>query len=138
MFLTRLVYVSTKTDLCKTADIEDILTVARNKNTKSGLTGMLCFNSQYFLQCIEGSRSAINSTYHKILNDKRHSKVVMLDYKEIATREFNDWSMGYTPESSFSAPLILKYSGSKEFNPYGMSAESAFLLILSLKNAFDS
>lgn len=50
MFLTRLVYVSTKTDVFISADIEDVLSVARNKKTKNGVTGMLCFNSQYFLQ----------------------------------------------------------------------------------------
>jgi hypothetical protein len=112
--------------------------VARNQNIKNDLTGMLCFNSQYFLQCIEGPRSAINDTYHKILNDKRHSQIVILDYKEVTNREFNDWSMGYVPESSFSAPQILKYSGKKEFNPYEMSGESAYLLMLSLKISIDS
>jgi hypothetical protein len=138
MFLTRLVYASTVTDIFKTTDIEDILTVARKHNTKSSITGMLCFNSQYFLQCLEGSRTDINTTYHKILHDKRHSHIVMLDYKEVNAREFSDWSMGYMPGSSFSAPMNLKYSGTKEFSPYEMSGESAHLLMLSLKSSIDS
>jgi hypothetical protein len=112
--------------------------VARKYNTKSSVTGMLCFNSQYFLQCIEGSRADINSTYHKILNDKRHTHIVMLDYKEDNAREFSDWSMGYMPESSFSAPMNLKYSGTKEFSPYAMSGESAYLLMLSLRSSITS
>jgi hypothetical protein len=138
MFLTRLVYVSTVTDIFKATDIEDILSVARKHNTKSSVTGMLCFNSQYFLQCIEGSRADINSTYHKILNDKRHTHIVMLDYKEVNAREFSDWSMGYMPESSFSAPMNLKYSGTREFSPYEMSGESAHLLMLSLRSSITS
>jgi hypothetical protein len=39
------------------------------------------------------------------------------------------------PESSFSAPMNLKYSGTKEFSPYAMSGESAYLLMLSLRSS---
>jgi hypothetical protein len=58
MFLVRLIYASTVADTFKPTDIECILTTARKKNKQHGLTGMLCFNSRYFLQCLEGSRSA--------------------------------------------------------------------------------
>jgi hypothetical protein len=138
MYLTRLVYTSTISDIFKSDDIEEILLEARKYNEKSNVTGMLCFNSKYFLQCLEGSRLAVNQTYHKILNDKRHSNIVMLDYKEIDAREFNSWSMGYLPESSLTAPINLKYSGNTAFNPYEMSGESAQLMMLSLRNSIPS
>jgi hypothetical protein len=69
-------------------DIENILFKARNYNTKENITGMLCFNSEYFLQCLEGSRTAINNTYQKILTDRCHNNIIMLNYSEIAQREF--------------------------------------------------
>lgn len=132
MFLTRLVYASTISEDFNCDDIEGILAVARKHNKKNNITGMLCFNRKFFLQCLEGSRTDVNNTYHKILNDSRHSHVVLLDYKEINMREFSSWSMGYMPESSLTAPINLKYSGKSVFIPYEMSGESAHLMMLAL------
>lgn len=58
----------------------------------------------------------------------------MLDYKEIITREFDQWKMGYMPESSLTAPLNLKFSGTPEFEPYDKSGESAHQLMLQLRD----
>lgn len=134
MFLTRLVYTSTVSEEFSPTDIEEILVSARKNNSKACVTGMLCFNRKYFLQCLEGSRSKVNYVYHKILNDPRHSNIIMLNYQEISVREFSEWSMGYIPESSLTLPIIVKFSGSAEFNPYAISGESAYHMMLALKD----
>lgn len=134
MYLARIVYTSTVTEGFNVNDIETILETARKNNTKENITGMLCFNSQYFLQCLEGSRKRINKVYHKILNDERHKDIIMLDYKEISMREFSQWSMGYLPESSLTAPLNIRYSGTREFTPYEMSGESAHKMMIELRD----
>jgi len=138
MFLTRLVYASTVSESFSSDDIESILIAARKNNIKTNVTGMLCFNRKYFLQCLEGSRTAVNKTYHHILNDPRHNHIIMLDYKEITTREFSEWSMGYMPESSLTSPLNLMYSGSPDFNPYEMSGASAHQMMLAMKKSIPS
>ena len=69
MFLTRLVYTSKISDVFESSDIENILVTARRENERNNITGMLCFNRKYFLQCLEGSREDVNQTYHRILND---------------------------------------------------------------------
>ena len=138
MFLTRLVYASTITDAFQHTDIESILFKAREQNAKIDVTGMLCFNRKYFLQCLEGSRTNVNKTYHKILNDRRHTRIILLDYKEISVREFGSWSMGYMPESSMTKPINLKYSGKSDFEPYEMSGESAWKMMIRLKENIPS
>lgn len=138
MFLTRLIYVSTITDKFSSSSLEDILRIGRVNNTKNGITGMLCFKEKYFIQCLEGSRKAINHTYNKILQDERHSNIVLLAYSQIDAREFNDWCMGYIPTSHFTDPLILKFSKSIDFKPYEMSSESANMLLLEFKKNFTS
>ena len=138
MYLTRLVYTSSFSDTFNSVDIEDILSVARKNNEKNDVTGMLCFNRKFFLQCLEGSRSAVNTTYHKILNDKRHANIVMLNFEEIDAREFSHWSMGYLPESKLTAPINLKYSSSDDFTPYQMSGKSAQLMMLALRDSVPS
>lgn len=115
MFLVRLIYASKISSGFGPKDIENILQSARTYNVKTNVTGMLCFSNDYFLQCLEGSRTAVNNTYQQILNDKRHQNVIMLNYTQIPEREFETWSMGYVPQSklteslisSFQAPLIL-------------------------------
>lgn len=134
MFLVRLVYASTISDHFSADDIESILKKARKNNKELNVTGLLCFNRKYFLQCLEGSRTNVNTIYHRILNDPKHNNIVMLDYKEIITREFDQWEMGYMPESSLTAPLNLKFSGTPEFGPYDMSGESAHQLMLQLRD----
>ncbi|MEK0272692.1 BLUF domain-containing protein, partial [Vibrio vulnificus] len=64
---------------------------------KLGITGILFFNSQHFLQCLEGERNTVNQVYRSIINDSRHHNVVILDYSEIDSRDFHDWTMGYIP-----------------------------------------
>ncbi|MBQ4864229.1 BLUF domain-containing protein [Pseudoalteromonas sp. MMG013] len=135
MFLTRLLYASTASEQFKPLDIEDILTKARKNNGTLDITGMLCFSNNYFLQSIESSRANVNELYHKILNDKRHSNITLLDYKEISEREFGNWSMSYVPDTSLTASLNLRFSESSIFNPYKMSGESAHKMMLELTGA---
>ncbi|REL27091.1 BLUF domain-containing protein [Thalassotalea euphylliae] len=133
MYLVRLIYASCKPRDIVDESINDILVSARKHNTANSITGLLCFNRKYFLQCLEGSRKKVNETYQRILQDDRHEKIIMLDYCEIVKREFTDWSMGYIPDSSLTHDINLKFSGSSEFDPFEMSGESAHQMMLELK-----
>ena len=134
MYLVRLVYASKVTDQFNTTDVESILASAQRHNAINNVTGLLCFNSKIFLQCLEGGRRAVNKTYHRILNDPRHSDIVLLDYKEIIKREFAQWQMGYIPSSSLTKPLNMSYSGTPDFDPFEMSGESAHQMMLELRD----
>jgi len=138
MSLTRLIYVSQPTENFTPTSLEAILQVARVRNSEKGLTGMLCFNNKYFLQCLEGSRNNVNALYEKILLDDRHFNAVILDYSEINVRDFNDWSMGYIPTSSLTAPLNLTFSNSQDFMPYEMSGRSVYMMLLALRDSLQS
>ncbi|MEZ8826071.1 BLUF domain-containing protein [Vibrio amylolyticus] len=138
MFLTRLIYVSTLSEGCDSEALHDILKTSRDHNEKTHLTGLLSHNQYYFLQCLEGSREAVNDTYGHIVNDSRHSKVTILDYREIDCRDFGDWSMGNVPQSKLTALLNIQFSGSDQFLPYTLSAESAYLMMLELKKNLPS
>ncbi|WP_047043659.1 BLUF domain-containing protein [Vibrio mexicanus] len=138
MHLVRLIYASTITSHNDPGIIENILESARRFNPANDLTGILYFNGDYFLQCIEGSRQAVNNVYTCILKDARHHTAVILDYSEISERTFSDWSMGYVPTSRTYNEYCLRYSNSREFNPYQMSGESAFKLLNELKQVLPS
>jgi hypothetical protein len=56
-----------------------------------------------------------------------------LDYKEIDTREFSNWSREYMPDSSLTTLINLKFSGNNKFIPYDMLGESAHQMMLELE-----
>lgn len=133
MFLVRMVYCSKISDQFTAADIDLILKKARDNNHKKHVSGLLCFNRKYFLQCLEGGRQSVNEIYRKILNDPRHENIIILNYHEIVHRDFEQWSMAYLPEIKLTDEVNLKYSGAPNFDPYSMHVESAYKLMLDIR-----
>ena len=138
MFLMRMIYCSKISSEFNDNSIAQILEAARKNNKKEHVTGMLCFNRKYFLQCLEGDRTSVNNAYHKILNDKRHENILLLDYQEIDQREFTQWNMAYLPEQKLTDDINLKYSGNPDFDPYTMSGNSVFSMMLEMKDSITS
>lgn len=132
MRLVRAIYVSRIGDAIGPADIEHILESARTHNHKNAITGILCFNGDYFLQCLEGSRSAVNKTYCKIVGDPRHREVTLLEYREASERNFPDWDMAFVPQSSLTSDVLLRYSAQSSFEPYELSGLSSLKLLREL------
>lgn len=131
MYLIRLIYASKMVPSSPNL-IQGILATSKENNEKANVTGILCFNRKYFLQCLEGARTNVNQVYRKINQDSRHDEITILGYEEISEREFGKWSMAYVPESNLTQQILLKYSGQDEFNPYQMTQKSAFLLLAEL------
>ncbi|MBB1487681.1 BLUF domain-containing protein [Oceanospirillum sediminis] len=135
MYLVRLIYCSTSVQELNINDIEQIIHIAKENNARHNVSGLLCFNRKYFLQCLEGSRTNVNKTYRSILNDPRHNNIVLLEYNEITQREFQQWSIGYVSENSITKPLCMKYSGHSEFTPYEMRGQSCLNMMLELRDS---
>jgi len=133
MTLTRLVYVSRKTPDCKLEDVVSILDSSRRRNAAEQITGLLCFTNDYFLQCLEGSKRAVNTVYRRILNDPRHSDVLLLHYQEAAIRDFGDWSMGYVAETPKTRSVVSRYSSGAGLDPFSMSGDGALGLLRELR-----
>ena len=67
---------------------------SRRNNPPRGITGLLCFTSDVFVQVLEGGRDEVCDLYNAIVCDERHSHVRLLSYEEIAERRFRGWTMG--------------------------------------------
>lgn len=132
MPLTRIVYCSELVKHIGSEEINDILEVSRKNNAKQAVSGVLLFNSDYFLQCLEGSRAAVNHIYSRICCDQRHRNAQLLAYGEVSQRLFSAWSMAYVPWTEAVRTTITQYSIGTEFNPYQMSAESIVKLLEDL------
>ena len=131
--LVRLLYVSRAVDKdCSKSAIESILEVSRAHNLHNGITGVLCYGGGVFLQAIEGGRDSVNRLYNHIVEDKRHSDVVLLHYEEISERRFGGWTMGQVNLSKLNTSIVLKYSERPEFDPYSVSGKVSLALLEEL------
>lgn len=134
MILVSLIYASKVTPKLHQDGVENIVKQSRINNRALGITGLLCFDNNSFLQCLEGSRDSINMLYAKILSDPRHSEALLLDYSQIHTRNFPYWEMGLALPTRSKRPIYLKYSVAEEFNPFLMSGCSAKEMLVELAN----
>ncbi len=106
-------------------DFNEILKQAQENNAANGITGMLTFNKDYFLQTIEGPRAQINRLLYGLIADQRHYDLQLIETREINHREWAKWSMNYASPTEENAAVYLKYSTTVNFNPYLLSADAA-------------
>ena len=84
---------------------------ARTNNAKSGITGLLLYdNKGTFIQAIEGECKQVDDLYQKILRDGRHSNLSRISRRNIQTRSFPDWKMGFKLIDLTSAKPSLGFS----------------------------
>jgi hypothetical protein len=87
-------------------------------NEASGVTGMLLYGNDTFLQVLEGEEVVLDTVIDKIRNDPRHSKIQFLYRKPLEHRQYSEWSMGFKRVSSEGLNDIAGLSafGAKDFN----------------------
>lgn len=101
----QIIYVSTATVPFSVPDLKNLLGRARQRNARSGLTGMMVYSRGVFLQALEGQASAVIDTFARIKNDPRHAEVITLRRGSLASgRMFGTWSMGFKDEEHSSGP----------------------------------
>ena len=119
--LIQLTYASRTSKTLAPDDLKNILAASQRNNTRAGVTGALCLANGIFLQQLEGDRTAVNLLYHRILLDPRHRDPARLDFSEIPSRKFTQWSMGSLSSLESNRAIYLKYSRAASFDPYTMS-----------------
>jgi len=97
--LHSIVYVSTASWNLTTADLEALLVELRARNEANGITGLLLYNNGTFMQCLEGTRTAVDAAYARIRGSKRHGDIVELLNEAITRRRFADWQMAFAHPS---------------------------------------
>ncbi len=134
VLLTRLTYASRAAAHLNESDFKLILQQAQENNSRAGITGMLFFNKQYFLQTIEGPRSLLGNLLNKLVADNRHYDLQILESIDINQRIWPSWSMNYATPTSKNNEVYMKHSTTSGFNPYLLSAEAAHNLLKELSS----
>ena len=130
--LVRCLYVSRAAIPLTSVILDKILEQSRTKNPRQGITGLLCFRDELFVQVMEGGRDAVCELFNTIVRDDRHKDVRLLAFDEIAERQFSNWTMGKVNIDTINPGLLLKYSEKAEINPYTCSGQATLSLLLEL------
>ncbi|MET1114792.1 MAG: BLUF domain-containing protein [Comamonas sp.] len=76
--------------------ISDVIKTARSFNASHGLTGILVFDGQHFLQYLEGPQQPLWDLLVRIAQDPRHVNFTLQHRAPCpGARVFRTWSMGY-------------------------------------------
>ncbi|WP_321515561.1 BLUF domain-containing protein [Marinifilum fragile] len=93
--LIHIVYVSFSRNQLSELELDELLSEIRPKNLATGVTGLLLYNDEIFIQVIEGESDTIHDLYDRLQKDKRHTNIVKILEERIDQRSFPNWSMGY-------------------------------------------
>jgi hypothetical protein len=127
--LVRLLYASRAAGPVLESIQESILDQSRRHNPRLGITGVLCFADDLFIQVLEGGRDEVCELYNTIVRDQRHHGVRLLSFEEIRERRFGTWTMGQVNLAKVNPTLLLKYGEKPELNPFACSGQATLALL---------
>ena len=93
--MKQIIYISLAVNKMNDDDLFDILKTSRKKNKKNDISGMLLYDNGSFIQVLEGEDTVVDDTFLNIQNHERHNTILVIQNRDVNTREFADWSMGF-------------------------------------------
>lgn len=130
--LVRCLYASRARQPLTPAVVDAILEQSRRNNPPRGITGLLCFVDDVFVQVLEGGRDPVCDLFATIVRDDRHAGVRILSYEEIGERRFGHWNMGQVNIAKVNTALLLKYSEKPVLDPFAASGAATLALLHEL------
>lgn len=130
--LVRLLYASRLADGAGAEVVETIVSQSRENNPANGITGVLCYAGDVFMQVLEGGRAPVNALYNRIARDERHRQVMLLHYEEITERRFGGWTMGQVNLARINPSVLLKYLEKPELDPFSVPGCASLALLEEL------
>lgn len=118
-----------------THELVEILEPSQARNRRDGITGLLAFSGDAFLQVLEGEEAAVWSTYERIVKDSRHSAIRLLGVLHADARTFPDWDMGYAGFQTFKREIVQRYAKTGTLDCSTLDASKAFSLLAELSSA---
>jgi hypothetical protein len=127
--LVRLLYASRAAAPVNASVVDSILEQSARNNPPRGITGILCYGDDMFIQVLEGGRDEVCDLYNTIVRDERHLEVRILIYEEIPERRFGGWTMGQVNVANINPALLLKYADKAVLNPFASSGRASMALL---------
>jgi len=91
--LAHLSYCSQAQSLIRQADLDRILEASQRNNQRDGITGLLTFSGEVFVQFLEGPPEALRRLMYRLRGDPRHSHIIVLSEGSDHDRLLPGWDM---------------------------------------------
>ncbi|MEL7090961.1 MAG: BLUF domain-containing protein [Pseudomonadota bacterium] len=136
MQLYHLVYFSNRISNSH-AELQQILSVSRRNNADIGLTGALFACDDHYFQVLEGPRSALSRVLQVVMNDTRHSDVVISLCEPIEVRAFGAWRMAEMSANNPRLTDIYRMYTEHVTSPAELNGEAIWDMIVTMHGVLD-
>lgn len=136
MQLYHLVYFSNR--LSNSDDeFQQILAVCRRNNADIGLTGALFASDDHYFQVLEGPRSALSRVLQVVMNDPRHTDVVITLCEPVKARAFGSWRMAEMSVHNPQLAAIYQMFTEQVATPAELTGEVICDMIVTMHGVLD-
>ncbi len=135
MSIYQLVYASRPRTLFDGLRLAALMYRAREHNAHAGISGVLLYSGEVFVQCLEGDRETVEALMRRIEVDPRHGDIVRLYACEVdCERHFRNWSMGCARIDGFQGLQLMRAQWEREVTALGGTPASSpgFVLMKSI------
>lgn len=133
--IVQLLYASRAASGTGAGVIAEILQQSCRNNPRAGITGVLCYAEQFYMQLLEGGRQQVNGLYAKLVADKRHFDVTLLHYAELRERSYSGWVMGQVNLQRLNPATLLRFSTLPLFDPFPLPGATSLALVDELMSS---
>ena len=98
--IRRLAYVSRPRPGLSLVEIPRIVAASRIRNSPAGISGVLLFTGQDFVELLEGPPTSVSRLWSRIGEDDRHHDLVTLFDERALSPWFADWRVGFPSDST--------------------------------------
>ena len=96
--MRQILYVSDTASRGNRADLCAILEQSQANNARDGISGLLWWDGEHFLQVFEGPEAQVEACWQRIQRDSRHRNLIVLRDVAVDVRAFGNWTMAYRHE----------------------------------------
>jgi len=115
--VSTLIYRSQAATPIPATGLERLLTRAKARNRRLGVTGMLLYSDNQFFQWLEGPPEGVTQIWDSIRQDPRHGHIELIDHHTRSLRLFGDWDMKFVSREAPLAAIIDKGNAESELHP---------------------
>lgn len=113
--MLRIFYISAAARRATPNEIDSLLAVARKRNRRDNITGVLLYHEGSFAQVLEGPEKAVRECFHRIESDRRHSGCSIILEEYAPQRLFGGWDMGFVLVTKIAASDQSRFMTPQQF-----------------------
>ena len=133
--MIRVVYASRPTGRTQT-ELDDIVNISARNNARSGITGVLLFDDDYYLQILEGPEEAVDALLETLKQDPRHTDMSVVFRTRIESTSFSEWSMQLMENDAAQNPVLSPYATGNRIEPRSLMSTDLDALARDLYKYF--